>query len=176
MVWMLTLASAEAIYDADPRPNAAKRKWAAYIVIRAIEELIYQDSFDERLFTGHLRRLCTLIRAARQLETHHGPPGVPQNVAAPPGSFFACAGGKRFLFTPSARFKVEPSSQIAQCARELWWKEQARLVDPATVLYRIPTRKELRRHLGLADEASITKLCRREGFDWLPAARSIDRS
>jgi hypothetical protein len=170
MVRMLALASADAIYDLDERPNAAERKWAAYTVVREIKKLSYQHSFDERLFTGHLRRLCTLLRAERQLALAHGPPGVPENVPAPPRSFFACAGGKRFLFTPWARFKVEPSSQIAQCARELWRKEQVPLKN-RTVLYRIPTRLELRLYLGLADEASIAKLCRREGFDWLAAAK-----
>jgi len=172
MVRMLTLASADAIYEVDPRPDAAKRKEAAYIVIRAIEKLIYQDPFDERLFSGRLRRLCTLLRASRRLAAAQGsPPGVPQNVAAPRACFFARdRSGQRLFFTPWARFRIEPSSKIARCAALLWCEDQTLLGDQeATVLYRIPTRKELRLHLG-SDEASVTKLCRREGFDWLPAA------
>jgi hypothetical protein len=36
-------------------------------------------------------------------------------------------------------------------------------------LYRVPTRKELREYLCL-DEPAVTKLCRAQGFEWLPRA------
>jgi hypothetical protein len=68
-------------------------------------------------------------------------------------------------------FSCVTNSRIASCALKLWRQEP-------TSLYRIPTRKELRENLCL-DEPAITKLCRAEGFDWLPraaAARSVSNS
>lgn len=59
-------------------------------------------------------------------------------------------------------FSCVTNSRIASCALELWRQEP-------TSPYRIPTRKELREFLCV-DQPAITKLCRAEGFDWLPRA------
>ena len=168
LVRALFLASADAIYDVDSRTNASERKAAAYMVLRELTELIgefpQRESFDRRL-----RRLATCLRAAGKYQMYHGPPGVPEG-ASPPGSFFAHdLFGQRLLVTPQRDYRCEPDSQIAHCTQKLWRSEQAALADRATSLYRVPTRKQLREYLCL-DEPAITKLCRREGCEWLPSS------
>jgi hypothetical protein len=148
----LILASAEAIYDADERANAPGRKQAAFVVMREIERLI--RLFPERdTFEKELRRLCSSLRAAGHYAMYHTAPGAPES-ESPPGSFFARDRyGQRLLFTsnPQAVYRCEPDSPFAKCAQELWRKEQAR--SQRVVPYRVPTRKELREHLGTAEPA-----------------------
>jgi hypothetical protein len=176
LVRALALASADAIYDADPRSNAANRKRAAHVVVREIERLIRQ--FPKRAtFEAELRRLCTSLRAAGQYQMYHTAPGVPES-RNPPGSFFARDRyGQRLLVVsdPWVVFRCEPHSPVAKCAQELWRQEQARWGDQRTVLYRVPVRKEVRVHMD-ANEPTVTKLCRAEGFDWLPRAPSGRRA
>jgi hypothetical protein len=162
LVQMLLLASADAIYDADPRADAASRKWAAFVIVREIERLL--RLFPERAtFKKELGRFSTCLRAAGQIAMFRSPPGVPGS-AGPPGSFFAGDRyGQRLLImsNPSFVFRCEPKSPFAECARKLWRPEQGE--------YRVPTRKELRMHLS-TDDSTITKLCKAAGFDWLPRA------
>jgi hypothetical protein len=163
LVRALFLASADAIYDVEGRTNASERKWAAYMVVREITELIRE--FPQReIFARRLRRLATCLRAAGQYEMYHGAPGVPEGTY-PPGSFFAHdLFGQRLLVTSSCVYKCEPDSRIARCAQELWRR------DGRTVPYRVPTRKELREYL-CSDEPAVTKLCRAQGCNWLPKAQ-----
>jgi hypothetical protein len=175
LAWALALASSCAIYDIEPNLDAAKRKWAAYVVVREIEELIRQFQQNRKIFDDRLRRLATLIKAAGTLEMYHGPPEAPgaPSVPSPPGSFFARARyGQRLLImsNPHFVFRCEPDSPIAQCAQKVWRKEQAQWGD-RTVLYCVPTRHDLRDYLD-KDEATVTKACRAEGCDWLPRARA----
>jgi hypothetical protein len=174
LVWALFLASADAIYDVDGRTNASERKWAAYIVVREITELI--RAFPEReIFEQRLRRLATSLRAAGQYEMYHGGFGVPEGTS-PPGSFFAHdLLGQRLLVTSSCIYRCEPDSKIAHCAQELWRREQARWGDQRTVLYQVPTRKDLREYL-CSDESAVTKLCLAQGCNWLPRAQKGRKS
>jgi hypothetical protein len=171
LVWALTQISADVIHDADPRPDAATRMWANTLVLHEIEMLIHQfPPSCSKIFEGSLRRLATLIRAARILQLYHGPPDAPgaPSQKSPPGSFFTGdQSGQRLLVmsNPHFVFRCEPNSPIAQCAQKLWRREGA------TVLYRVPTRRELREFLCL-DDPAVTKLCHKEGFDWLPRAPS----
>jgi hypothetical protein len=164
----LVLASAEAIDDADERVNAAARKQAAFVVVREIERLLRR--FPERAtFEKELRQFCSSLRAAGQYAMYHTAPGVPEP-ESPPGSFFARDRyGQRLLVisNPRAVYRCEADSPVAGCAQNLWRHEQAR--SQRVVPYRVPTRKELREHLG-TDEPAINKLCRKEGFWWLPRA------
>jgi hypothetical protein len=73
------------------------------------------------------------------------------------------------LAGPKRVFKCVPRSQIARCASELWEREQASSGGQFSSLFYAPTRKELREYFAL-DEPSVTKLCREEGFGWLPSA------
>lgn len=170
LVEALFWASADAIYDADSRTNAPRRKRAAYTVVRQIEALIRQ--FPKRAtFEEELRRLATSLRAAGQYGMYHAAPGAPESQSLP-GAFFAHdLHGQRLLVVsnPAFVYRCEPDSVIAGCTQELWRQEQTRWGDQRTVLYRVPTRKELRLCLG-SDEPAITKLARAEGFDWLPRA------
>jgi hypothetical protein len=167
LVWALARASAYAIYDLDTAP---RRKAAAFTVIQEIQRLI--GSFPQpEIFEERLRRLNTLIRAAGVLGMYHGPPAAPgvPTLPSPPGSFFTRDQyGQRLLIVsnPPFVFRCEPNSPIAQCAQKVWREEQAQWGD-RTVLYRIPTRAELGEHLCL-DKSATTKLCRAEGFNWLP--------
>jgi hypothetical protein len=174
LVRALALSSSDAIYDVDPRPDAAQRKWATYVVVREIEALIRQfrsRRCEREIFERGLHRLTTLIKAAGQYQTYHAAPGVPE-LKGPPGSFFAHdTNRERFwvVSNPRVVYRCVPDSPIAGCAQSLWRQEQARWGDQCTVLYRVPIRKELRVHLCV-DEPAITKLARAEGFDWLPRA------
>jgi hypothetical protein len=173
LVGALSLASAEAIYDVDSRANASQRKWAAFAVVREIERVL--RLFPKRTtFEKELRRLATSLRAAGQYAMYHAAPGVPES-ESPPGSFFARdIYGQRWLVTsnPRAVYRCESDSPVAECAQSLWRHEQARWGSHHTVLYRVPTRKELRLHLSM-DEPAITKLCQAKGFVWLPRATRI---
>jgi len=169
LVWAFASASANAIYDIDPSLDAVKRKWAAYVVVREIQEIIRLFPQNPKIFVGRLRRVATLIKAAATLAMYHGPPEAPgaSSLPSPPGSFFARDQyGQQILVicgTQSFVFRCEPDSAIARCAQELWLEK-----DP-TKPYRVPTRRELRKHL-CCDEATVTKKCRAEGFPWLPRA------
>jgi hypothetical protein len=101
---------------------------------------------------------------------HRGPPAAPTG-GGPPGGFFSHdqVGQLLVMSNPHFVFRCEPNSSIAGCAQELWHREQAHWRDRATVLYRVPNRKELCEYL-CTDEPTITKLCRDEGFGWLPRA------
>jgi len=169
LVQALALASPGAIYGIDSSPDAVERKRAAFTVIQEIAELIRLFPHKPKIFKGRLRRLETLIKAAAILTTYHGPPEAPgaSSVPRPPGSFVSRdPGGRQILVingTPPFVFRCEPDSSIARCAQTLW-----RSLDP-TKPYRVPTRKDLREYL-YTDEATITKLCRAQGFTWLPRA------
>jgi hypothetical protein len=172
LVQALSLISADAIYDVDKRIDAAQRKGAAFIVAREIEELI-REFPKRKIFESRLRRLATLIRAAGQFQMYHGPPGWPER-GAPGGYFARDRYGQQILRmsgNPTFVFRCEPDSRIARCAQELWRKEQQSWGTGRPMLYRVPTRKELREFLG-SDEPTVTKLCRAEGFNWLPRAQS----
>jgi hypothetical protein len=174
LVWALWKASSDAIYDADRRPDAAKHKWAAYLLVREIEELKSLFRQNPKIFLGRLRRLGSSIKAAGTLEMYHGPPEAPGagSLPSPPGSFFTRDRYQRLLIVsnPSFAFRLEPDSPIAGCAQKEWRKEQAQWGD-RTVLYRVPTRAELRDYLR-SDQATVNKKCRAEGFAWLPRARA----
>jgi hypothetical protein len=173
LVEALEQASSIVIYDLDWSADAPKRKLGAYKVVCEIEELIDEFRRDRENFERRLRRLATLIRAAGILRMYHRtPPEAPTGPAqkSPPESSFARNQyGQRLLImhNPYFVFRLKPDSQIAGCAQELWRREQAHWRNRAAVLYRVPIRKELRAHLCL-DEPAVTKLCRAEGFDWLP--------
>jgi hypothetical protein len=168
LVWALARASADAINLDSRTHDASECRRANYIVVREIERLRRQ--FPNRTnFEAGLRRLNSSLRAAGQYAMYYGAPGVPEGTS-PPGSFFAHDQyGQRLLVTRTRVYRCEPDSSIARCALALWRREQAHWADQRTVLYRVPTRKELREY-RCCDEATITKLCRREGFDWLPSA------
>jgi hypothetical protein len=177
LAWALAVASSGAIYDLDSFADTAKRKWAAYVVVREIEELVSLFQQNRQIFEGRLRRLATLIKAAGIFEMYHGPPEAPgaPSLPSPPGSFFARDRyGQRLLLVsnPHFVFRCEPHSPIAGCAQKVWHQEQAQWGD-RTVLYSVPTRRDLRDYLE-KDEATVNKACRAEGCDWLgraPAGR-----
>jgi hypothetical protein len=170
LVRTLSLSSAAAIYDIDGREDARRRKAACYVVVQELGELLCPFSQDQ-VFEKRLRKFASLIRAARRLEMYHTPPPEApgaSSLPSPPGSFSARDRyGQRFLIVsnPHFAFRVEPDSLIARCAQELW-----RTKEP-TKPYRVPTRAELREYLCL-DKATVTKLCRAEGFTWLPRAQA----
>jgi hypothetical protein len=148
---------------------------AELLILDEIRQLIFRCSREE-IFEGRLRRFATLIRAARRFQMYQGPPGLPEG-NAPRGSFFAHTQfGQHMLYSNSQNepFRCKANSKIAQCAQALWRREQSHWDGQATVLYRTPTRKELREYLD-SDEATVTKLCRAEGFDWLPGLRDRAR-
>jgi hypothetical protein len=184
----LRLLSADAVYLLDRSANTTIGKWADYVLVREIQELIALVSGEPKIFEGRLRRLATLIRAAGVLEMHdERPPEAPDASCppSPPGSFFGRdRHGQRLLIMiePDFVFRCEADSPIAGCAQELWRKEQGkwphdqerdqeRWVGQCTVLYRVPTRSELRKHL-CCDGAAVKKVCRAEGCDWLPKAQA----
>jgi hypothetical protein len=169
LVQAFALASPGAIYGIDSSPDAVKRKRAAYVVMREIEQIICLFPHKPKIFTGRLRRLNTLIKAAAILAMYYGPPEAPgvSSLPRPPGSFVSRdPGGRQILVINGTQpfvFRYKPDSSIARCAQTLWREK-----DP-TKPYRVPTRKDLREHL-CCDEATVTKLARAEGFTWLPRA------
>ena len=176
LVEQLLLASADTVYDADSRPNARDRKWAAFVVVREIEKLIHLFP-DRATFEAQLSRLGTSLRAAGEIAKYHSPPGVPES-EGPPGSFFAIdVYGQRLLIMklPPFVLRCESESLFAECAQELWRQEQESWSGQLTSLYRIPSRRDLREHLNVV-EARITQLARAEGLGWLPTAAQAVRA
>ena len=172
LVEALGLAGPDWIYDPDSlssRSNDSSRQWAAFVILREIQRLL--RLFPKRAtFEKELRRFCTSLRAAGQYAMYHTAPGVPES-SGPPASFFAHDRyGQRVWVSPDPQvaYRCEPDSKIAECAQKVWRQEQDGF-DGASVLYRIPTRKDIREHLNVV-EARVTKLCRAEGFNWLPRA------
>jgi hypothetical protein len=162
---------------------------AAFAVLREIEHLIQPlDQNNEKLFEGRLARFASRVRAARRFLAEHGRE-FPTRFGAEHGRMFPTSldeersifwlsdwDGHELLISdycdfpgPHRVFRCEPDSVFAQCAQELWHNEQQIWGNQRTVLYRVPTRKELREFLG-SDEPTVTKLCRAEGLDWLPRA------
>ena len=153
---------------------------AHFAVSEEIERLIYQLP-EEKIFKGQLSRSTSLIKAARRFQLfqveRHGPEFVLTTDEERSIFWLSDSHGNEVLISDCADrpdslgvFRCVTHSVIARCALELWAQEQASLGGCATSLYRVPTRKELRECLCL-DEPAVTKLCRREGFDWLPCAR-----
>jgi hypothetical protein len=153
-------------------------------VLSTIERLVNKYSTEEN-FEEALSRLTSNIRAARRL--------TQAEIAFAGGDQFAVSidkeRSKLWLSDSHDRevlvgdcadidgsqdsFRCVPNSPIARATQALWDREQQNLGDRASCLYRVPTRKELREEL-LLDEPAVTKLCRAEGFGWLPRARVRD--
>ena len=146
--------------------------WCSFALLMEIRRLIYQEPQD-KIFEGRLGRFATLIRAARCYQTLAGPLGLPNCTDLELKKFGASDQDGHKLsfgyFRTIPVFSCQSHSVVADCACALWKKEQARWGGRPIALYRVPTRKELRQYLGL-DEPAVTKLCRAEGFDWLPRA------
>jgi hypothetical protein len=153
--------------------DAIRAKVASFTVLKEIECLVCKLP-DEKIFKGQLARFASQLRAARRfIMEHEREYQVLMDEERSKFWFSDCHGRESLISDcfdspgPKRVFRCEPDSLFARCAQELWHKEGARLRDRATVLYRVPTRKELREYL-CSDEPTITKLCRAEGFDWLP--------
>jgi hypothetical protein len=149
-------------------------KEAGNAVLRDIERLIFQTP-EDKIFKGQLARFESQIKAARRFIMEHG---VSEFQIVPdmerPGWWFLDRHGRELLlvYENGANplfFRRADDSRIASCAQALWAQEKAERGAQATTLYRVPTRKELREYLG-RDEPAVTKLCKAEGFDWLPRA------
>jgi hypothetical protein len=153
---------------------------ASLTVLDAIEHLIYHCP-EEKSFENQLARFTSNIRAARRF-------GVAEIEFAGGDEFAISEDEKRGIFwirdsrgrevmitdctDPAGAqdsFRCVPYSPIARATQALWDREQQSFGDRASCLYRVPTRKELREEL-LLDEPAVTKLCRAEGFGWLPKA------
>jgi hypothetical protein len=184
LVRALELARADAVYDLDRSANTTIRKWADYNVVREIQELIALSSREPKIFEGRARRFVTSMKAAGILAMYRdGPPAAPGGESSPPGTYFSRdRHGRRLLIVSNPYFvlRCEPASRIAGCAQELWRKErdqwcwhqeqnQDRWMGQRTVLYLVPTRRQLQEYL-CSDGPTVTKVCRAAGFDWLPRA------
>jgi hypothetical protein len=149
-------------------------------VLSAIEHLVNNCS-NQKGFEKALARLMSNIKAARRL--------TQVEIEFAGGAQFALSTDQersKFWFSdslnrevllsdhphidkPQDSFRCVPNSPIASATQALWNREHHSWADRATCLYRIPTRKELRQELAL-DEPAVTKLCRTQGFRWLPRA------
>jgi hypothetical protein len=155
--------------------NSAEGEEAKNAVARGIERLIFQMP-DEKIFEGNLARFGTMIRAARRFQMeHHGPEFVISMDEERCKFWFSDAHGHELLIVDCTDGHNQHSlscvthSRIADCALALWNAEEESFGGGATSLYRVPTRKELREYLCL-NEPAVTKLCRAQGFEWLPRA------
>lgn len=165
------LAGAGSVYS----PDAFRCVNGCVAVLTEIECL--QREPDERIFAERLARFASRIRAARRFRAEQE---GEYEISLDQGRsklWFRDRHGREMLVSdcfdsggPKRVFRCEPGSVIAQCAQALWVAEQAGF-STRSILYRVPTRKELREFLGV-DEPSVTKLCRAEGFGWLPRASS----
>jgi hypothetical protein len=158
--------------------DAIRSKVASFTVLREIERLVCGLRDDEKIFKGQLARFASQLRAARRFLMEHEPEYQVLMDEERSKFWFSDWHGRESLISdcfdspgPKRVLRCEPDSLFARCAQDLWRKEQHSWVNERTVLYRVPTRKELREYLG-SDEPAVTKLCRAEGFDWLPRAQS----
>jgi hypothetical protein len=149
---------------------------AVLTVLREIERLIFELP-EEKIFKGQLARFASQVRAARRFVMEQGQEFSVSIDEERSICSWSDRDGNEVLISdcfdspgPKRVFRCVADSQIARCAQELWRHEQVRWGDQRTVLYRVPTRKELREYLCL-DEPAVTKLCQREGFAWLPKAQ-----
>lgn len=153
-------------------------------VLSTIERLVNKCS-NEKIFEEALARLVSNIRAARRV--------TQAEIRFAGGDEFAIPidkersklwlsdsydrevliGDCADIDGPQYSFRCVPDSPIAQATQALWDREQQSWGDRASCLYCVPTRKELREELQL-DEPAVTKLCRAEGFGWLPRASVRD--
>jgi hypothetical protein len=163
-------------------------KEADFTVLSTIEHLIYQSP-DEKNFEKGLARFASNIRAARRFvvaenEFAGGPKYTWAFDMARSTGWLIDACGREIMITyytdparatteAKYRFRCVVDSPITRATQTVWNRERQSLGDQASCLYRIPTRKELREEL-LLDEPGVTKLCRAEGFGWLPRARVRD--
>ncbi len=160
------------------KEEAERYKEASRVVLKEIQRLIYLP--EQKIFEGQLARFATLLRAARRFQMEqverYGPQ-FPISLDEERSKFWISDRHGNELFVsdcddgpqPLRGFRCDPHSPIAHCAQELWSREQVRLGDRATSLYYVPTRKELGHYFAL-DEPAVSKLCRAEGFAWLPKA------
>jgi hypothetical protein len=154
---------------------------ASMDILKEIEHLVGQLP-DEDSFKVQLARFTSLIKAARrfvlsQIEAY----GTSQFEVSwdderGKSRWLDCHGDEVLISDywdlpgPKRAFRCVPRSPIARCVLDLWTREQTeRGGNQFTSLYYIPTRKELRRAF-CTDESAITKMCRAEGFGWLPRA------
>jgi hypothetical protein len=156
---------------------------ASMDILKEIEHLVGQVP-DEDSFKVRLARFTSLIKAARrfvlsQIE-HYGTSQfeVSWDDERRKSCLLDCHGDEVLISDywdlpgPKRVFRCVPRSPIASCVLDLWTFEQTeRGGNRFTSLYYIPTRKELRRAF-CTDEPAITKMCRAEGFGWLPRARA----
>jgi len=136
--------------------------------------LVYQSP-NELIFKAQLARFTSFIKAVRRLQMfeieHYGGSQFELSFdsahsidSAQSISSLSNSHGEEVLLSGAGHaFASVPRSRIARCALEFWTREQN------TSLFYVPTRKELRENFAL-DEPAITKLCRSEGFGWLPSA------
>jgi hypothetical protein len=163
-------------------------KEADFTVLSTIEHLIYQSP-DEKNFEKGLARFASNIRAARRFvvaenEFAGGPKYTWAFDMARSTGWLIDACGREIMITyytdparatteAKYRFRCVVDSPITRATQTVWDREQQSWGDRASCLYRVPTRKELREEL-LLDEPAVTKLCRAEGFGWLPRASVRD--
>jgi hypothetical protein len=153
-------------------------------VLSAIERLVNKYS-NEKRFEEALARLMSYIRAARRLTQAQiefaGGDQFAISIDQERSKLWLSDSHEREVLIadcadidgPQYSFRCVPNSPIARAAQALWDREQQSWGDRASCLYRVPTRKELREEL-LLDEPAVTKLCRAEGFGWLPRASVRD--
>ena len=153
---------------------------ASFKVLREIERLVYQSP-NELIFKAQLARFTSFIKAVRRLQMfeieHYGGSQFELSFdsahsidSAQSISSLSNSHGEEVLLSGAGHaFASVPRSRIARCALEFWTREQNSSGGRFTSLFYVPTRKELRENFAL-DEPAITKLCRSEGFGWLPSA------
>jgi hypothetical protein len=161
---------------------------ACFTVLSTIEHLIHQSP-DEKSFKKGLARFASNIRAARRFVVAEnefaGGSKYTQSLDMERSTgWLIDSCGRESMVTyytdptkattaAKHRFRCIPNSRIARAAQALWDREQRSLGGQASCLYRVPTKKELREEL-LLDDPAVSKLCRAEGFWWLPTAKTRD--
>jgi hypothetical protein len=183
LVRALSLINTRLLYSPfHPTEDSIRCAKNTFIVLRTIERLIYHFA-DEKAFEDALARFASNLRAARRLtnteiEFAGGSEFVLSTDLERAKFWLTDSFGREVLISDCAdiaephTFKCVIHSPIARAIAAIWNRERKSFGDRASCLYYIPTRKEVREELAL-DEPAITKLCRAEGLDWLPRAKTI---
>jgi hypothetical protein len=181
LVRALSLINTNALTSSKQTESSIRCKKAGVEILATLEYLIYNSFPSEKSFEEALARFTSCVRATRRLtEVEHefaGGPEFPISIDKERSKYWISDSYGRELLIgddttiagSQCTFRCVTHSRIARTTQTLWDREQQNFGSTATCLYRVPTRKELREEL-LLDEPAVTKLCRAEGFDWLPKA------
>jgi hypothetical protein len=183
LVHALNRINTNALLSPNKTEDSIRCKKAGVEILATLEYLIYNSFPNKKSFEEALARFTSCVRAARRLTEAEvefaGGPEFPISIDKERSKYWINDSHDRELLIgdcadlPGRQYNFRcvpvPCSPVARITQMLWNREQQSFADRATCLYRVPTRKELREEL-LLDEPAVTKLCRAEGFDWLPKA------